>query len=61
MKTFILTDNYLEEPLKIEAKDFDEAMNKISDYYKTQINYIEAAKVLYNMKLYELDDLETLI
>lgn len=61
MKTFILTDNYLEEPLKIEAKDFDEAMNKISDYYKTQIDYIETAKELYNMKLYELDDLETLI
>lgn len=61
MKTYILTDNCIEEPLKIEAENYDEALNKVTEYYNDKVDLLEAAEMLYDMKIYELDELETLL
>lgn len=61
MKTFILTDNYLDEPLKVIAKSKEEALNKVADYYRHQLDFIYTAETLYNMRLIEVEDLEELM
>ncbi len=60
MKTFILIDNAMEAPMKIEAKTLEEAECKARDYYSTQLDILEYAFKEYGMHIYEIDDLETL-
>lgn len=58
MKTFILTDNAMEFPMRIEAESLEEAECKARDYYSTQLDILEYASKEYGMHLAELNDLE---
>lgn len=60
MKTFILTDDCINEPIVIEAETYDEAEKKAKKYYGLQLNPLEVARDFYNAQIIELSELNNI-
>lgn len=60
MKTYILTDNVMVEPIIITAENDVEAEQKIDNYYSNQIDVLYAAQELYGMRYWETNTLENI-
>lgn len=60
MKTFILTDDCINEPIVIEANTYEEAEKKAKNYYGLQLNPLEVARDFYNAQIIELSELSNI-